>query len=124
MFLISVLLHIIDDFVLQMACLNKLKQKQWWIKECKKENINFEKYQHDYLICLLLHGYEWSIMISLPFMFLDYSSTTLTFMITINALIHSGIDHLKANLLKIDLLTDQFLHIIQILLLYFVMNNF
>lgn len=33
MFFLSVLFHLIDDFVLQVSCLNKLKQKQWWINE-------------------------------------------------------------------------------------------
>lgn len=129
MFLLSVLFHLIDDFVLQMGCLNKLKQKQWWIKECEKENVDYRFYEDDYLVALFLHGLEWSIMISLPFIYLIWigewnNNNTIVIMIIINAFIHAIIDHLKANLFKINLLTDQLFHIFQILLLYFIVYNF
>lgn len=123
MFLISVLLHLIDDFVLQIACFSKLKQKQWWIRECEKENINFLPYKNDYKVALFLHGLEWSIMISLPIIMIgNCNDILLGIIVFINAIIHAIIDHIKANLFKINLIIDQSLHFIQIVFLYAVIN--
>lgn len=124
MFLISILLHLIDDFYLQLASFSNLKQKQWWINECKKHNVDYDFYKDDYLMALFLHGLEWSIMISLPFILSNgFNSTILAFCVMTNAFIHAIIDHLKANLFKINLLIDQTLHVGQILLLYYIMFN-
>ena len=68
--LLMYLFHIIDDFVLQPICLSKLKQKRYWIEECKKYNLNILKYDTDYITALLIHGLSWSIMIHVPLMFL------------------------------------------------------
>lgn len=38
LFLLSVLFHIIDDFVLQPICLSKLKQKNGGLKNVKDSN--------------------------------------------------------------------------------------
>lgn len=125
MFLISVLLHLIDDFVLQIACFNKLKQKQWWIKECKKENINFTPYKNDYKVALFLHGLEWSIMISLPIIIMgNCNDILLSIIVVVNAIIHAIIDHVKANLFKINLVIDQALHFLQIAFLYLTVGYF
>lgn len=121
MIFLSILLHLIDDFVLQLSCLNKLKQKQWWINECKKEGIDYSPYRNDYKMALFLHGLEWSIMISLPIIFMyEYDNIILGIMIVINAIIHAIIDDKKANQLEINLIMDQILHIIQIIFLYLV----
>lgn len=123
MFFLSVLFHLIDDFVLQVSCLNKLKQKQWWINECKKENVNYSLYKDDYKAALFLHGLEWSIMISLPIIIVGgYNFIWLSIIIFINALIHAIIDNKKANQLKINLITDQVLHFFQIILLYMLID--
>lgn len=58
-----VLLHIIDDFVLQPVCLGKLKQEAYW------ENDKLGKkrlYRNDYKAALFIHGLPWSIMVHLP----------------------------------------------------------
>lgn len=123
MFFLSVLFHLIDDFVLQVSCLNKLKQKQWWINECKKENVDYSLYKDDYKAALFLHGLEWSIMISLPIIIVGgYNFIWLSIIIFINALIHAIIDNKKANQLKINLITDQVLHFFQIILLYMLID--
>lgn len=68
-------------------------------------------------MALFLHGLEWSIMISLPIIFMyGYNSIILGIIIVINAII----DDKKANQLEINLITDQILHIIQIIFLYLV----
>ena len=64
------LLHIIDDFVLQPVCLSQLKCKSWWVEECKKNNVDYKKYEGDYISALLMHAFSWSIMILLPIMFM------------------------------------------------------
>ncbi len=125
MIFLSILLHLIDDFVLQLSCLNKLKQKQWWINECEKEGIDYSLYRNDYKMALFLHGLEWSIMISLPIIFMyeydnNYNNIILGIIIVINAIIHAIIDDKKANQLEINLIMDQILHIIQIIFLYLV----
>ena len=63
-FLIMILLHIIDDFVLQPICLSKLKQKSFWETYVKDD----EKYKFDYKVALVIHALSWSIMIHLPLM--------------------------------------------------------
>lgn len=110
-----IFLHIIDDFALQ-GKLGLFKQKSWW-----KENYPDEKYRNDYIVCLFLHAFEWCFMIHIPiivgcFLYKRYSNTGLFLIIfAVNMVLHSLIDHAKANKLKLNLLEDQFLHICQIL---------
>ena len=109
--LLMLLCHIIDDFVLQPICLSKLKQKDWWEKHIY-ENV---MYRDDYKMALFIHSMSWSIMISLPIiLFIDFPDYLLFTMFVINLLIHYYIDDLKANKLSINLMTDQFIHMLQI----------
>ena len=109
-FLIMILLHIIDDFVLQPICLSKLKQKSFW-EPYVKDN---EKYKFDYKVALVIHALSWAIMIHLPFMFFVSNEILVFISIIINATIHTYIDDEKANKLNISLLEDQLIHLIQI----------
>ena len=111
--LLMVLCHIIDDFVMQPICLSKLKQREWW-----KNNIKFEKmYEDDYKTALFIHALSWSIMISLPVMFLTSLHQELIFgFVILNAIVHYIVDDIKANELKINLETDQKYHFAQILI--------
>ena len=109
-FLIMILLHIIDDFVLQPICLSKLKQKSFW-EPYVKDN---EKYKFDYKVALVIHALYWAIMIHLPFMFFVSNEILVFISIIINATIHTYIDDEKANKLNISLLEDQLIHLIQI----------
>lgn len=113
---LMILLHIIDDFVLQPICLSKLKQKSYWINECKKLNLDFEKYKTDYITALIIHGLSWAIMTHLPLFFLtEVDDVWISLSVVINAAIHAYIDNLKANKMCINLDTDQGLHLMQIM---------
>ena len=109
-FLIMILLHIIDDFVLQPICLSKLKQKTFW-EPYVKDN---EKYKFDYKVALVIHALSWAIMINLPLMFIVSNEILVLISVIINATIHAYIDDEKANKLNITLLEDQLIHLIQI----------
>ena len=109
-FLIMILLHIIDDFVLQPICLSKLKQKSFW-EPYVKDN---EKYKFDYKVALVIHALSWAIMIHLPLMVIGISEYGILFSVIINTIIHAWIDDEKANKLNITLLEDQLIHLIQI----------
>lgn len=118
---LMILLHIVDDFVLQPVCLSKLKQKSFW-DEYNKETGGL--YKNDYKMALFIHGLSWSIMIHLPlfFMYLDHNEMIfdIFFCITILiwALFHSYVDNAKANEKKISLVNDQIIHFIQIIGLF------
>ena len=115
------LCHIIDDFCLQPISLSNLKCKSWWVKECKKNHISFEEYKSDYISALIMHAISWSIMVLLPVMFLtDTSDWLLIKLFLINAAIHAFVDDLKANRYKINLWTDQIIHLIQILVTFYI----
>lgn len=122
--LLMFLFDIIDDFVLQPICLSKLKQKRYWIEECKKYNLNISKYDTDYITALLIHGLSWSIMIHVPLMFLGGIRDDFFLLLSVlfNAVIHAIIDNLKANKLKINLDIDQCLHGLQILITWIVFS--
>ena len=114
--LFSLLLHCLDDFVFQAAFLNRGKQKNWW-----REQIGYsDLYKNDYLVCLIVHGLEWSLITFLPILILEESTWFLWGMIAANTVIHAYVDDLKANKERINLVTDQVIHISQILLTYFV----
>lgn len=122
--LLMFLFDIIDDFVLQPICLSKLKQKRYWIEECKKYNLNISKYDTDYITALLIHGLSWSIMIHVPLMFLGGIRDDFFLLLSVlfNAVIHAIIDNLKANKLKINLDVDQCLHGFQIVITWIVLS--
>lgn len=118
-----ILLHIIDDFVMQPISLSKLKQKEYWIEECKKYQVDFNDYKHDYLIALFLHSASWTIMIHLPFLFLNnVNETIFGLSLLINTIIHMIIDNLKANYKLINLCQDQFIHLLQILITFLIIT--
>ena len=109
-FLIMILLHIIDDFVLQPICLSKLKQKSFW-ETYVKDN---EKYKFDYKVALVIHALSWSIMIHLPLMVIGVGEYSILLSVIINTIMHAWIDDEKANKLNITLFEDQILHLIQV----------
>lgn len=98
--------HLIDDYVLQ-GCLAKLKQKKWW-----QENAPQPLYKYDYLAGLFCHSLMWSISIMIPTII---TGNFIWWLIPINCFIHFIVDDLKANRLKINLIVDQSIHLIQIL---------
>ena len=108
--LTMIFLHIFADFTLQ-GLLGQLKQKNWWIN-----NYPQELYKYDWIICGILHAFEWAFVIYIP-IFIKYKFTlTLPIGISfvINIIIHFIVDHLKANKQKINLTVDQICHLLQI----------
>lgn len=109
-FLIMILLHIIDDFVLQPICLSKLKQKSFWEPYVKDD----DKYKFDYKVALTIHALSWAIMIHLPLMVIGVNEYGILLSVIINTIIHAWIDDEKANKLNITLFEDQIMHLIQV----------
>ena len=109
-FLIMILLHIIDDFVLQPICLSKLKQKSFWETYVKDD----EKYKFDYKVALVIHALSWAIMIHLPLMVIGVGEYSILLSVILNTIMHAWIDDEKANKLNITLFEDQIMHLIQV----------
>lgn len=109
-FLIMMLLHIIDDFVLQPICLSKLKQKSFWEPYVKDD----EKYKFDYKVALVIHALSWSIMIHLPLMVIGVGEFGILLSVILNTIMHAWTDDEKANKLNITLFEDQIIHFGQI----------
>lgn len=111
--LAMIFLHIVDDYYLQ-GILASMKQKAWWEK-----NAPDPLYKYDYIVALMEHAFSWTFMIMLPVgiytIFYDKSIVLIVIMFLINWIIHSIVDHLKANVKVINLVTDQIIHILQII---------
>lgn len=114
---IMLFLHIVDDYYLQ-GILANLKQKLWW-----EEHAPDPLYKNDYIIALLTHAFSWTFMILLPYMVImiltnNIGITDITgylVLFTVNMIIHSWVDNLKANERIINLLADQIIHVLQII---------
>lgn len=112
LFMFMIMAHIIDDYYLQ-GILADLKQKSFWEK-----NAPDKLYKDDYKMALLMHGLSWSFMVLLPLMITAHF-THIPFFFTYwigNGIVHARIDNEKANKHSINLITDQILHIIQIII--------
>lgn len=115
--LAMIFLHIIDDFKLQAGVLNYLKQKSWW-KEQKEYR---DLYKYDYISALIMHSFSWSFMIMLPIAFaLNFNISKWIIAYIVNMFIHAFVDDLKANKLKINLVVDQSIHIVQIVVTWLI----
>ena len=112
--LLMLLAHIVEDFHLQ-GRMADMKQKIWWLKQTDDP-----KYQHDYIPVLLLHGFEWAICVSIPVFFYTGFEPSMgyVFMACIMAILHSLVDHMKCNEMCINLVTDQAIHMVQIIVLF------
>ena len=125
-FILMLLFHIIDDFVLQPICLSKLKQRAYWENLSQKDlgvPLDSTKYKHDYIVGLIMHALSWSIMIMLPIIFLcpEHAEHGCVWVFVIaNAIVHGIVDHAKANLNKLNLVEDQTLHFIQLVATYLI----
>ncbi len=110
--LFMILAHIADDFYLQ-GKLAKMKQKVWWEKLFDYKSL----YKHDYKMALLIHSMSWSIMILVPAMILlpTVSPYLLFAAFIVNTIIHYWVDDEKCNKLRINLMADQTIHILQVL---------
>lgn len=108
--------HIVDDYYLQ-GKLALFKQKSWW-----EEKAPDEMYKHDYIVALMMHSFSWAFMIMLPVAVSQEFQIGAVFMIMfiINTVVHAIADDLKANKRKINLITDQLVHVGQIVITFIV----
>ena len=108
--------HIVDDYYLQ-GWLASAKQKSWW-----KTNAPDELYKNDYKMALIEHAFSWSFMIHIPIIVssflikMPYLSVVYSITLIINMCIHAFVDNLKANKKKINLVTDQIIHLFQVVI--------
>ena len=117
--ILMLFLHIVDDYYLQaVGVLAKMKQQSWWEKEAPQK-----MYRYDYLVALLMHSFSWAFMVMLPISaYLDWNPPALFYILfTVNVLVHGIVDHIKANLLKINLIVDQTIHMVQIVVTYLIL---
>ena len=114
--------HIVDDYCLQtLGPLATMKQKKWW-----EENHPQKLYKYDYLVALLMHSMSWAFMIMLPvaaYMSWDVNSS-FVILFVLNTICHAFIDNAKANWLLINLITDQSIHIAQILVTFLTLVSY
>lgn len=110
-------MHIVDDYYLQ-GWLASSKQKSWW-----EQNAPNKLYKYDYLMALFMHSLSWAFMIMLPYhiYILIFSGTFYPILLIINLIIHMFVDNMKANLKKINLIQDQLIHMIQIIITWYML---
>ena len=108
-------MHVVDDYYL-LGILANLKQRSYW-----DERAPDPMYRYDYLVALLMHSLSWSFCIMLPAVasrgFAWNEDVTALF--TFNIVVHAVTDDAKANRRKINLITDQAIHLVQILMTFF-----
>lgn len=104
--------HVMDDYVLQ-GLLAQMKQKKWW-----NEQTTNPLYKYDYIAALVAHSLSWSFSILIPIILINPTLPLLPIIYIVNAAIHAFVDDLKANKLKINLITDQLIHLAQIIVTF------
>lgn len=112
LFISMLFFHVIDGYCLQ-GILASMKQRSWW-----EQNAPDKMYRHDYIAALITHAFSWAFMIMIPVCWAyvdDVSPLAYTLVIVANTLIHASVDHLKANMHKINLVQDQLIHVGQII---------
>lgn len=121
--LCMIFLHIVDDYYMQ-GILASMKQKAWW-----KEKYPETLYKYDYLIALVEHAFSWTFSIHIPLVVwmilknINISTISFVAIFIVNWFIHGFVDDLKANKLKINLVCDQVIHIIQIIITWLIYLN-
>ena len=114
--LAMIFLHIIDDYKLQ-GILASMKQKKWW----EEQNGYKELYKYDYIPALIEHSFSWTFMIMLPIAIsLKFNIGWWVIAYITNMIVHAWIDNLKANNFKINLVTDQSIHLMQIFITWLI----
>ena len=110
-------MHIVDDYYLQ-GILASMKQKAWW----KKQESYKDLYKYDYIVALIMHSFSWAFMVMMPIAFVMSFTITVGFIVAllINTIVHCIVDNLKANKMKINLVTDQSIHVGQIIVTFVV----
>jgi len=107
--------HILDDFHFQ-GVLASMKQRKWW-----EENAPDALYRNDYFVALFIHGFSWAVMVFIPvfvyrfYMGMEILDVGMLILFIATFYGHAYIDDKKANIHSINLITDQLLHLVQIL---------
>ena len=114
--LCMVFCHIVDDYYLQ-GCLASMKQKSWW-----EQNAPDKLYKNDYLMALFMHSFSWAFMITLPLSIYTFivGGVWHTSLFITNIFVHFYVDDLKANKKEINLIQDQLMHMVQIIVTWFI----
>ena len=105
-------MHVVADFNLQ-GIVASMKQKTWWQKQ---EGYDEEDNGNDYKFPLFWHSLQWSFCIMIPLFIANnfkFGFIGLIFF-CLNTCCHYIIDDLKANEHCINLVVDQFVHILMI----------
>lgn len=113
-FISMIFMHIIADFNLQ-GWMAIAKEKMHWKDKDKSS-------KRDYIPVLLAHSFQWTFLITLPILAFIYKfNITGCFLIVfiINMLIHAFADDLKCNKKIGNLISDQILHIFQLILTFY-----
>lgn len=116
--------HIIDDYYLQ-GMLASMKQQSWWKKNCPSQLYD-KYYKHDYIMALMEHAFSWTVMIHIPIIVYVYVKSIqinliiFAILFFINWIIHAMTDNAKANFYSINLIQDQTIHIVQIMMTWFI----
>ena len=137
LFILSIFLHVWSDFYKQ-KWLAQAKCKSWWLEQEEATYIDATYklpkirplYQKDYWGMLGAHSAHWAFCVMLPVLIygicntnnIDFFGFVAIIVFVINIILHSIIDNLKANVKIINLLQDQFFHLIQIILTIVVMG--
>lgn len=113
-------LHIMADFHLQGLFIN-LKQKKWW----KEQLITYSDakrkfYEYDNVVALSLHAFEWTFFIMIPIFLLEKDISFILIAFILNVIIHAVIDDCKCNKEIINLVQDQSIHLLQIVITWFI----
>ena len=116
--LAMIFLHIIDDYKLQ-GILASMKQKKWWQEQKQYKDL----YKHDYLMALVEHSFSWTFMIMLPIVLTQNFQADVMFLILfiLNVFVHAWVDNEKANKFTINLVTDQLIHLAQIVITWLIL---
>ena len=102
--------HVVADYNLQ-GWLASAKQKSYWEKEAHDK-----LYEYDYICALIMHSISWTFMIMLPISYFQGFEISGLYLVVFigNVILHSIVDHMKANVKMINLWADQLLHMLQI----------
>ncbi|MDE7345125.1 MAG: hypothetical protein K2N48_00095 [Muribaculaceae bacterium] len=100
-----------------------MKQKSWWNKYYPEYMGEHGRCKYDYLAALTMHSFFWASAIMFPLFMRDYVAAGIPELLWIfNGICHAYIDNQKANKQSINLVDDQFFHIIQIVFTFVVAN--
>ena len=114
--LCMIFLHLLDDYKIQ-GILADLKFRDWWINN----RLTQKKYDKDYIIALIEHGFMNSFLIHIPvYIWYTKNMVVLTIGILLSTIFHAFVDNKKANERSINLIQDQLSHIVYIILIWII----